>query len=689
MKLINWNSALIVGALFTSSCAFAAGLLTPSNATYQELQIKTHDVHVVVQDGYSRTQVEQGFFNPNQHELEAIYRFPVPEGAAVGEFSYWINGLEVNAEVVEKQQAKAIYEEQKQAGKHSALVEKDSYKHFEVKVFPIPAQDEVKIRLVYLQKEAIDTGLGRYVYPLEEGGVDPEQDSFWKRNDAVKERFSFTMDIRSSVPIDAVRLPGHSSASISTLDPQQWQVSISEAKKTSNEQGTKAELALDEQIALKEAQQVGELQSGKQTRLDKDIVVYWRHQPDISGSVDLLSYREQGKQQGTFMLTLSPGDDLALNAGQRDWIFVLDKSGSMQGKYESLVEGVRQGLSKLPSGDRFRIITFNRSAQDITGGYQNVSPQAVEASMEALIKNGVDGGTNLYAGVAKALKSLDSDRASAIVLVSDGVANVGITEKKAFLKLLDKKDVRLYSFIMGNSANRPLLEGMSKVSNGFYASISNADDLMGQVMLATSKMTHQAMRDIKVDIDGVKVTELSHDNFNSLYRGQQLSVFGHYFGQGRSSVTLTGVVNGQKVKYETEVNFKDVEELHPEIERLWAFSKIKHLEEKMDYLGEDADIQQAIQDIAVQYGLVTNYTSLIVVEEEVFKEKGIKQRNKQRVAKERKAQQYKQQQAVVDNRADHNKPMFSSSRPSFGGGGAVNPFIVLGLLLIVAIRRKC
>ncbi|PKF61583.1 hypothetical protein CW745_09660 [Psychromonas sp. psych-6C06] len=667
MKYFNYKLIATLLILFVSQSSFAAGLLKAKNANYQDLQINTHDVHVIVQDGYVRTAVEQTFYNPNNTSLEALYTFPVPEGAAVGEFSYWINGQEVIAEIVEKEQAKQIYQQQKQAGQEVALVEQNKQQAFAIKVYPVPAQDEVKIRLVYLQQATIDTGLGRYVYPLEEGGVDQAAQDFWTRNESVKQRFSFTMDIRSSYPLDGIRLPAHANAVITEQDTHQWQVRL-----------TNSEQALADEQNNEEKATTNDINNA--LKLDTDILVYWRHQRDLPGRVDLITYREPGKKQGTFKLTLTPGDDLALNQGQRDWIFVLDKSGSMAGKYESLLEGVRQALDKLPSEDRYRIITFNNQADDITSGYQTVSKENVQQSLNKLLSDGVNGGTNLYAGIKTALSSLDSDRASALILVSDGVANVGVVERKKFLNLLDKKDVRLYSFIMGNSANRALLEGMSNVSNGFYASISNADDLMGQVMLATSKMTHQAMRDIQFNIDGVKATDLSHNHLNTLYRGQQLTFFGHYYGEGSANIELTAKVNGKNVSYQTTIKFDKASTAHPELERLWAFSKIKQLQAEKNYLGEgNADSEQAIRDIALQYGLVTEYTSLIVVEDAVFEQFAIERSNKKRVEKERVAQQQKQKQAVQSNRVDKEKPMFNSPSPNLGGG-TMN---LLWLLLLV------
>jgi len=679
MSTLNWKTMLLISAsVLTSTSSFSAGLLQAKNSSHQDLQILTHDVHVIMQDGYSQTSIEQTFYNPNNQQLEAIYSFPVPKDAAVGEFTYWINNQAVTAEVVKKQQAKEIYQQQKQAGNNTALVEQNSFKNFEISVFPILAKDQVKIRLVYLQQQDIDTGLGSYVYPLEEGGVDQVKQDFWSRNETVQERFSFKMDIRSSYPIDGVRVPNNSTAQYTQIDEQQWQINIDKHNLSNTEQ---------QPLLTLEKTDVAQ-----QIKLDKDIVVYWRHKENLPGRIDLINYREPNTKQGTFKLTLTPGDDLALNQGQRDWIFVLDKSGSMSGKYETLIEGVRQALNKLPQNDRFRVITFNDQANDISNGYLAVTPENIKKTLDTLLDNGVNGGTNLYAGVDKAIQKLDSDRASAIILVSDGVANIGATEKKDFLKLLEKRDVRLYSFIMGNSANRPLLEGMSNISNGFYSSISNADDLMGKVILATSKMTHQAMRDIKLQINGIKVTELSHDDFHSIYRGQQLTFFGHYYGQGKADVGLTGKVNGQKVSYKSKVNFDNGQSLHPELERLWAFSKIKQLQNDMDYLGESDDNKQAITDIALTYGLVTNYTSLIVVDEPIFEELGIAQNNKKRVHKEQIARKQKQQQPVANTRADSTEqPMFTSPSPSYssGGGGAINPvWLVLLLLLKLPARLR-
>lgn len=676
--MMKCSSTALITSLLLSAGAQAAGLMTPVSGHLGELEIKQHHVNVVIEDGYAVTQIEQVFYNPHDNPLEAIYSFPVPDKASVGEFTYWIEGKPITGEVIEKQQARQIYEEEKAQGRETALTEKNEYKTFDSSVYPVKPQQEVKIRLVYIQPAHVDSGIGRYVYPLEEGGVDEQKLAFWSHNEAVSEAFSFNLDLRSSYPVDEVRLPKHPQASATSDSQQHWNIAMANGQALAEK---------EEQTQASQAQVV-------QT-LDKDIVVYWRHQKDLPGSVDMISHKEPGSDRGTFMMTVTPGNDLAPITKGRDWVFVLDLSGSMDGKYSSLVEGVNKGLSKLTANDRFRIVLFNDSARELSSGYIAATPENVKRNIEKLENTQPNGGTNLYAGLEEGIQDLDSDRSSAIILVTDGVANVGVTEKKHFLKLLEKNDVRLFTFVMGNSANRPLLNGMTRVSNGFAMSVSNSDDIMGQLMLATGKLTHQAFHDVDVKISGVKIRDMEPSNIGSLYHGQQLIVFGHYYGDGMADVTISGKVSGQKKSYKTRFDFPKQSTLNPEIERLWAFAAIEALQDKIDYLGDDADSKQAITDIAIEHGLVTDYTSMLIVKEEVFKQHNIPRHNKLRVEKEQQARQQRKSTPTRDNRKDAQAPAFNSPRARPGGnsggssgGGATGPWFILLLLPMLAALRK-
>lgn len=648
---------LILAALLTTTLSQAAGLLQPSDGSLPPLEIRDHNVSVVLEDAYAVTTVEQVFFNPHDRDLEARYSFPVPEHGSVAEFTLWIDGKPVTGEVLERKEARRVYEEEKAAGRDAGLTEKDEYKTFEVQVSPVRAGQETRIRLVYLQPAHVDTGIGRYVYPLEEGGVDEEKLAFWTANDRVERQFSFNMKIRSAYPIEAVRMPNQPQAQLNQLSDGEWQINLGNSANNPamGEEGSQSRSAASA--------------SGPAFTLDKDLVVYWRHKAGLPGSVDLVANKPEGESRGTFMLVVTPGDDLQPISGGKDWVFVLDISGSMQGKYATLADGVERAMKQMHPEDRFRIVLFNERTQELTSGFVNATPEAVATYARKVSAVTPDNGTNLFAGLEEGLRSLDADRTSALVLVTDGVANVGETRQRQFIELIEKRDIRLFTFIMGNSANRPLLEAVTKASNGFAMSISNSDDIVGQLLAASSKVTHQALHGVELEIDGVKTADITPQQIGSLYRGQQLVLFGHYWGDGMADVTLKGRISGQPKSYQTRFAFPAMATDNPEIERLWAYATIEEAMAEMADFGEKADLKQAITDLGVEYGLVTDYTSMVVLRDEIFDQRGIKRTNQQRLALEEAARQQRAGQTAPSRRVDTQQPMYSSPRPHFGGGG--------------------
>lgn len=680
---------LCLGLLF-GTLAQAAGLLTPADGSLPPLDLKSQHVTVVIEDGYVVTTVDQIFHNPHQRDLEAIYSFPVPEHGAVGEFTLWIDGKPVTGEVLEKQEARKIYEEEKKAGRDAGLTEKDSYRTFDISVSPIRAGQDTRTRLVYYQTAMVDTGIGRYVYPLEEGGVDEQKLAFWTANTKVSGSFNFDLQLKSGYPVDAVRVPSHGQAQVSQSGPGAWKVHLSSQNATGPEQGAAVGTTAPAP-GSPPAFNPGQAANTAFT-LDKDLVVYWRHQAGLPGSVDLVTYKPEAGKRGTFMLTVTPGDDLKPITEGSDWVFVLDQSGSMQGKYATLADGVQRALGKLRPADRFRIILFNDRSQELTQGFTPATPEMVRQYADAVARVQPSNGTNLYAGIQQGLDGLEADRTSAVVLVTDGVANVGETQQRKFIDMIKRKDARLFTFIMGNSANRPLLEAMTKASGGFAVSISNSDDIVGQLLTAVSKVSHEALHGVEVKIAGIKTADLTPRNIGSLYRGQQLVLVGHYWGDGMAQVELNGRISGQAKQYSTRFAFPATSNSHPELERLWAFAAIEDLDAEMADFGEKADLKRAATDLALEYGLVTDYTSMLVLREEQFAARNIQRNNASRVGIEQASREQRAQAAPISRRVDTQQPMYSAPRASHGGSGSGAfdgwTVLILALLLVSAARLR-
>jgi Ca-activated chloride channel family protein len=706
MKNIFQTAGKLMGIftlLVLSANTIAAGLLTPKSGGLDPLELSEHHVDVLVEDGYAVTTVTQIFSNPHSNNLEAIYSFPVPTKGAVGEFSVWIDGKQVTGEVVKKEKAREIYNQEKAAGNEVGITEKNGFKTFETSVYPVRAGQDTKIQIRYYQPAEVDLGIGRWVYQLEEGGVDEEALSFWDTDTKVTKAFSFNFKIRSSYPINALRLPNHAQAQVVKINDNEWHVSMTKQGNSTVKQQISDD-RVSQQMAeayakahpLEVEQESNQNQSSQKEsngnaaavfKLDKDLVVYWRLQEGLPGNIELTTYRPDPSKKGTFMMVFTPGDELTPITQGADWNFVLDISGSMEGKFSSLVEGVSRSIKKMRPQDRFRIILFNDNARELTNGYAEVTPENLQHYLALLSSITPNNGTNLYAGLKQGLDSIDADKPTGIILVTDGVANVGTTRKDAFFKLLEKSDVRLFTFIMGNSANQPLLEPLARHSGGFALNISNSDDIIGRVLQATEKLSHKAFHDVEVTIDGAKVSDLTPHTVGSLYQGQQLIVMGHYWKSGDAKVTIKTKLSGQKKAYSTRINFAEKSQLNPELERLWAYAKINDLGERMsDFEGEDH--QQAITEIALEYGLVTDYTSMLVLREEQFSTYNIKRNNKRRVENEALARKQRASQPVRQpSKNSGDKPMFKKSRPS-SGGGSFDWLLLIGLTTLITLRKR-
>ena len=216
-----FRSLVAASTALVSSVSGAAGLLTPVGGN-ESLQIISQQVNVKIADGYAMTTVEQVFSNPAKTVLDAQYRFPVPENAAVGQFTYWVHGQAIHGEVVEKERAQQIYQAEKQSGRKVAVTEQQGYQHFDIKVANLQPGENAQVKLVYWQAIEVDHGIGRYVYPLEEGGTDTEQTHFWTQKSVVEQKFDFNLELNSGFTVDAVRLPNHPSGKTQQISAQTW-----------------------------------------------------------------------------------------------------------------------------------------------------------------------------------------------------------------------------------------------------------------------------------------------------------------------------------------------------------------------------------------------------------------------------------------------------------------------------------
>ena len=669
-KICLCSMAIVLIAVIGTQSAFAAGLMNPVNGSASDVLLKSHHVNVTINNGFARTEVDQIFHNKSSVDLETVYSFPIPKDASLSELSLWINGKEVIGEVLEKNRARQVYTQETTKRIDPALAEKNSHKTFEITVFPVTANADTRLRLVYYQPIEIDSNIGRYVYPLAGGGSDDDRNAFWSLDEKVRESFKFDLTLKSAFPIAQVRLPGYESTA--------------EVSPVQAEQGSIYNVTIN---------------SLENNALNKDVVVYYKLDENVPARVELIPYRKSKKDTGTFMLVVTPAADLKKISEGSDWTFLIDTSGSMRGKNLSmLTEGVTQTIEKMNPDDRFRVIAFSGMARDVTKGYLKATPENIEKAKKKLASIKAGGGTGLHAGLKAAYSKLAKDRTTGVVLVTDAIAELEQKQYSDFLRLLEEFDVRLFSFILGNGGDQSLMERLSRDSGGFTMNVSQADDIIGRIMQAKSHILYEKMHDVEVNFKGVNVTNITPAYYGSLYRGQQMIVFGQYKKSGKVEIEMKAKVSGADRTFKCTANLPEVDTDNPELERLWALSRIDEIVGEIRDEGETPTLRGRIIELGTEYSLVTDYTSMLVLMEDRFQRYNIERKNNARVANERAAQQTRAAQPVKNYRVDKsqskdssgntgNSGTFKSRRsPGIGtGSGPVGP-VLLGLIMIA--RRK-
>jgi Ca-activated chloride channel family protein len=185
----------------------------------------------------------------------------------------------------------------------------------------------------------------------------------------------------------------------------------------------------------------------------------------------------------------------------------------------------------------------------------------------------------------------------------------------------------------------------------------------------------------------VKTYDMTDGKIGKVYRGQQLVFFGRYQDAGRAELKLEATLTGEDKTYATQFDFPELDIDHPELERLWAMDRVEAIEFARDAgMLPATEAGDAVEALGVEYQIVTDETSMLVLSDEKFEERGIERRNRERLARERTAQSQRAGQPVVNRRVDGDNPAFNMPSPSVGGG-AIDPFtaVALGLASATAL----
>lgn len=541
------------------------------------LEVRNHHVQVTIEDLAAATSIDQVFYNPTANSLQGYYLFPIPRGVTITKFSMYIDGKETEAELLDAEKARKLYEDYVRKVIDPALLEYTGQGVLKVRIFPIQPHSEKRIKLSYSEVLSRDNGTVEYIYPL----------NTEKFSAAPLKEVSVKVEIHSREPIKNVYCPTHEA----------------EIRRT------------DEHRAM-----VG--YEANNVKPDADFKVYYRTDASAIG-FSLLSYRK-GKEDGFFFLSLTPGfASGGQEVAEKDITFVLDVSGSMAGKkLQQAKRALQFCIENLNPGDRFEIVRFSTQAEAL---FQKLAPAdaANRAKAGEFVENlKAIGGTNIDEALQLALQSNSpaGGRPGFIIFITDGKPTVGEVEENALLKKIEqanRANLRIFTFGIGDEINTHLLDKITEATNAYRTYITPDEDIEVKISDFYGKVSAPILTDLKLSVENsLRVSEMYPARLPDLFKGATLTVLGRYREGGEARITLKGKLNDEIQTFEYRADFAPSDEQYVFIPPLWASRAIGYMLDQIRLHGESEDLKKEIIELARTYGIITPYTSYLILEDE-------------------------------------------------------------------------
>ena len=562
--------------LVVGTTARATGMLIPVEKKLPPLALVDQKVTITIEDQVAVTRIEQSFRNHTGRELEATYLFPVPKGASVRKFSMWVNGVEQVGEIMEAAKARETYMAIVARTKDPGLLEYMNHQLIKLRVFPVPPKGDQRISLSYTSVANSDNGLIEYMYPMRTDGKAAE----------TLEKFSLSVSLKSQHSLTNIYSPSHA---ITIARPNDKEATIGFEK--------------------------------NQAVLDRDFQLFYQ-----AGSKDVgltaVTHRPVADRPGYFMMLMSPRAELSkVQQIPRDFVYVIDTSGSMRGKrIIQAKNALKFCLRNLNEGDRFALMNFASTVTKYTNSLQAATPANIEAARRWVDDLEATGGTAIDEALQTALdmRSSDAGRTYTMVFFTDGQPTWGERDPAKIMANVKKKntgDTRIFSFGVGDDVNTVLLDGLADATKAVSTYVRESEDIEAKVSSLYAKISNPVLANLKLAYgDGIKVSEIYPPQLPDLFHGNQLVVFGRYTGNGHTTVTLTGTIGMEKKEFVYELNFAEKTEGNRGfVEDLWARRKVGYLLDQIRVQGETKEVVDEVIQLAKRYGITTPYTSYLLV----------------------------------------------------------------------------
>lgn len=564
-----------------------------------QFPLKHTEVQAKIAGNVSRVEVTQTFENPFTEPLEAIYIFPLPDEAAVDDMEIKIGDRLIKGNIKKREEAQAIYEQAKQQGRTAGLLEQQRDNIFTQSLANIKPGEQIDVVIRYSESLKFEGGNYEFVFPMVVGPrfipgnlIDSSGDT-----DQVPDASQITPPI---IPPDT--RSGHD---ISVTVEIAAGVAISNVRSTSHQlriehEGQIVRVKLDETDTIP----------------NKDLILRYQVAGDNTQTTVLTQADERG---GHFAIYLIPAleyhpDEIV----PKDVVFLMDTSGSQQGdpllKSQELM---RRFINGLNPDDTFSIIDFANTTQQLSAAPLANTAKNRTAAINYINRLQANGGTYLLPGIQAVLKfpAAPAGRLRSIVLLTDGYIgneNQILAEVQRELK----PGNRLYSFGVGSSVNRLLLNRIAELGRGTSQVIRHDEATEEVAEKFFRQINNPVLTNIQINWEGTGEAPLIYPAIApDLFAEQPLVLFGRKQDSIAGNLNIKGIAAAGK-NYEKTFNLSFAETGNPAIAQLWGRARIKDLtKEMLDY--ETKGKVEEVTQTALTYQLLSQYTAFVAVSDDV------------------------------------------------------------------------
>ena len=548
--------------------------------------VEYHVVSVNIEGQHAETFIDQKIKNVSGGLAQAQYMFPIPRNANISQFSMFIGEMEHKGEMLDADQARQIYQDYVRRVIDPALLEYVGTGLYKTSVFPFQKDEAKRLRLKYKELLTQEEGLVRYLYPL-------NTEKFSKYP---LKRCRVEVNITSEKPIVNLYSPTHK-VTINRIDAKRVQV-------------------------VYEATEV---------KPHEDFEIFYSVE-EGKFAANVLSYQPVDEAAGYFCAMIAPNTTTEVKQTPKDIVTVIDISGSMQDdrKIIQAKDALTHITKNLNPDDRFNIIAFSDFINPFATELLPYNDKNKADALAFIARLRAEGGTNIEGALETALKMYSdekSDRTKILIFMTDGKPTVAERDpakiSKKIKSLNETKNVKLFSFAIGDLIDTNLLDWLSTQNHGFTEYIRSGESINERVTSFYNKVRNPVLTDVSLSCEGVRIESVLPTMLPDIFSGTQLVVVGKYILEAPSKIEATMKLKGKLVgePYERIIKVKFVgqtpEAKHTErvwIEHLWASRRIGSMLNQIRLHGISDELKKEIIRLSKKYGIPTPYTSFLVRE---------------------------------------------------------------------------